>query len=376
MPSETLAIPTIHGNAHDDARTQTTMRVRKRNGSTEPVDVNKIVARGESLLPGAARRRRHAGGHQVRSAGSTMAPPRASWYQLSIQTAASLIVEEPQYSGWRPASSPPTSRRKSAVRRSTPSRNRWRSRIAWGSSMIAWPSWSRATRASSTTPSSAERDREFEYFGLRTVYDRYLLKHPTDAPGRRDAPALLPAHRLRAVARRCGGAGSISCSRRSSTCPARPRCSTRHAHEQLSSCFLLDSPDDSLENIYQRYTDVALLSKFSGGIGLAYHRVRARGSLIESTNGHSSGIVPWLKTLDGLGGGGEPGRQAQGGVLRVPGAVHADVEEFLELRDNTGDEARRTHNLNLANWVARSLHEARRGRSGLEPVRIPRPSRT
>src|SRR5690606_29377174 len=69
-------------------------------------------------------------------------------------------------------------------------------------------------------------------------------------------------------------------------------------HEQLSSCFLLDSPEDALEAIYDRYADVAKLSRFSGGIGLAYHRVRSRGSLIQSTNGHSNGIIPWLKTLD------------------------------------------------------------------------------
>ena len=66
----------------------------------------------------------------------------------------------------------------------------------------------------------------------------------------------------------------------------------------MSSCFLLDSPADELEAIYETYTDVALLSKFSGGIGLAYHRVRSRGSLIRGTNGLSNGIVPWLKTLD------------------------------------------------------------------------------
>src|SRR5690606_17169429 len=69
-------------------------------------------------------------------------------------------------------------------------------------------------------------------------------------------------------------------------------------HEQLSSCFLLDSPEDSLEAIYDKYKEVALLSKFSGGIGLAWHRVRAEGSLIRGTNGLSNGIVPWLKTLD------------------------------------------------------------------------------
>src|SRR4029079_16719536 len=122
-------------------------------------------------------------------------------------------------------------------------------------------------------------------------------------------------------------------------------------HEQLSSCFLLDSPDDRLEMIYRRYTDIALLSKFSGGIGLAYHRVRSRGSLIESTNGHSNGIVPWLRTLYASLAAVTQGGKRKGACCVYLEPWHPDVEEFLELRDNTGDEARRTHNLNLANWV-------------------------
>ncbi|HEY6476761.1 MAG TPA: ribonucleoside-diphosphate reductase subunit alpha, partial [Polyangia bacterium] len=122
-------------------------------------------------------------------------------------------------------------------------------------------------------------------------------------------------------------------------------------HEQLSSCFLLDSPADHLEAIYRRYTDVALLSKFSGGIGLAYHRVRARGSLIEGTNGKSNGIVPWLKTLDASVAAVNQGGKRKGAACVYLEPWHADVEEFLALRDNTGDEASRTHNLNLANWI-------------------------
>jgi ribonucleoside-diphosphate reductase alpha chain len=114
---------------------------------------------------------------------------------------------------------------------------------------------------------------------------------------------------------------------------------------------LLDSPEDHLETIYRRYSDVAMLSKFSGGIGLAYHRVRARGSLIESTNGHSSGIVPWLKTLDSSVAAVNQGGKRKGACAVYLEPWHGDVEEFLELRDNTGDEASRTHNLNLANWV-------------------------
>ena len=94
-----------------------------------------------------------------------------------------------------------------------------------------------------------------------------------------------------------------------------------------------------------------MLSKFSGGIGLAYHRVRSRGSLIESTNGHSNGIVPWLKTLDASVAAVNQGGKRKGACCVYLEPWHADVEEFLSLRDNTGDEASRTHNLNLANWL-------------------------
>ena len=146
-------------------------------------------------------------------------------------------------------------------------------------------------------------------------------------------------------------------------------------HEQLSSCFLLDSPEDDLEAIYERYTDVALLSKFSGGIGLAYHRVRSRGSLIESTNGHSNGIVPWLKTLDASVAAVNQGGKRKGACCVYLEPWHADIEEFLELRDNTGDEARRTHNLNLANWVPDLFMRASR-RTATGPCSIRRPCRS
>ncbi|MEP7273737.1 MAG: ribonucleoside-diphosphate reductase subunit alpha, partial [Acidobacteriota bacterium] len=122
-------------------------------------------------------------------------------------------------------------------------------------------------------------------------------------------------------------------------------------HEQLSSCFLLDSPGDSLDAIYRKYTDVAMLSKFSGGIGIAYHRVRAQGSLIKGTNGRSNGILPWLKTLDASVAAVNQGGKRKGACCVYLETWHADIEDFLQMRDNTGDEARRTHNLNLANWI-------------------------
>src|SRR5699024_10848383 len=122
-------------------------------------------------------------------------------------------------------------------------------------------------------------------------------------------------------------------------------------HEQLSSCYLLDSPDDSLEGIYARYADIARLSKFAGGIGVAWSRIRSRGSLIRGTNGQSKVLVPWLKTLDAsLASVNQRGKR-KGAACVYLEPWHAVVTDFLQLRDNTGDDARRTHNLNISNWV-------------------------
>ena len=89
-------------------------------------------------------------------------------------------------------------------------------------------------------------------------------------------------------------------------------------HTQMSSCYLVDSPRDELDSIYERYQQVARLSKFAGGIGIACRRVRSRGALIRGTNGQSNGIVPFLRTLDCSVAGGQPGRPAQGRGLRLP----------------------------------------------------------
>lgn len=198
----------------------------------------------------------------------------------------------------------------------------------------------------------SRRNERFEYFGLKTVYDRYLLRHP-----RTRAVLESPQHFFLRIA--CALATSlqgalefyelVSTLQYLPSSPTLFNAGTRH--EQLSSCFLLDSPSDHLANIYDRYKDVALLSKFSGGVGMAFHRVRSRGSLIESTNGHSNGIVPWLRTLDASVAAVNQGGKRKGACCVYLETWHADIEEFLELRDNTGDHARRTHNLNLANWV-------------------------
>ncbi|MFI7439720.1 ribonucleoside-diphosphate reductase subunit alpha [Nonomuraea indica] len=197
-----------------------------------------------------------------------------------------------------------------------------------------------------------EADDRFEYFGLRTVYDRYLLRHP-------ETRAVLerPQHFLLRVA--CGLSSSVAEAAElyglMSTLaylPSSPTLFNSGARRpQLSSCFLLDSPRDELEAIYDRYGQVARLSKYAGGIGISWTRVRSRGSLIRGTNGHSNGIVPWLRTLDASVAAVNQGGRRKGAACVYLETWHADVEEFLELRDNTGEDARRTHNLNLANWV-------------------------
>jgi ribonucleoside-diphosphate reductase alpha chain len=195
-------------------------------------------------------------------------------------------------------------------------------------------------------------DDRFEYFGLRTVHDRYLLRHP-------ETRAVLerPQHFFLRVA--CGLSENLAqaaeLSRLMSTLsylPSSPTLFNAGARRpQLSSCFLLDSPRDELESIYDRYAQVARLSKYAGGIGISWTRVRSRGSLIRGTNGHSNGIVPWLRTLDASVAAVNQGGRRKGAACVYLETWHADIEEFLELRDNTGEEARRTHNLNLANWV-------------------------
>nr|WP_229711895.1 ribonucleoside-diphosphate reductase subunit alpha [Streptomyces daqingensis] len=200
-------------------------------------------------------------------------------------------------------------------------------------------------------------DDRFGYFGLRTVYSRYLLRHPVNRQVIETAQ-----HFFLRVA--CGLAADESeeavdevaeLYRLTSSLaylPSSPtlfNSGTRHA--QMSSCYLLDSPLDQLDSIYQRYQEVARLSKHAGGIGLSYSRIRARGSLIRGTNGHSGGIVPFLRTLDASVAAVNQGGRRKGAACVYLETWHADVEEFLELRDNTGEDARRTHNLNLAHWI-------------------------
>ncbi|WP_432065135.1 ribonucleoside-diphosphate reductase subunit alpha [Streptomyces sp. C10-9-1] len=205
-------------------------------------------------------------------------------------------------------------------------------------------------------------DDRFGYFGLRTLYSRYLLRHPLTrsvietpqffmlrvAAGLAEASDS-PEGEARAVDEVAALYGLMS---RLDYLPSSPTLfNSGTRHPQMSSCYLLDSPLDELDSIYERYHQVARLSKHAGGIGLPYSRIRARGSLIRGTNGHSNGIVPFLKTLDASVAAVNQGGRRKGAAAIYLETWHADVEEFLELRDNTGEDARRTHNLNLAHWI-------------------------
>ncbi|RRQ84069.1 ribonucleoside-diphosphate reductase subunit alpha [Streptomyces griseofuscus] len=200
-------------------------------------------------------------------------------------------------------------------------------------------------------------DDRFGYFGLRTLHSRYLLRHPItrqviETPQHfmlRVAAGLAEDDSARSVDEVAALYRLMS---RLDYLPSSPTLfNSGTRHPQMSSCYLLDSPLDELDSIYDRYHQVARLSKHAGGIGLSYSRVRARGSLIRGTNGHSNGIVPFLKTLDASVAAVNQGGRRKGAAAVYLETWHSDLEEFLELRDNTGEDARRTHNLNLAHWV-------------------------
>jgi ribonucleoside-diphosphate reductase alpha chain len=327
------------------------MRVRKRNGGLEPIDLNKIVravgraARGlDGVDPMRVATRTISGLHD---GATTM-----ELDELSIRTAAALVSIEPNYSRLA-ARLLGTFVQKEVTNQDIYS---FSQSIATGhrAGLIADTTAELVSLNSRKLNEAVETDRDwlFEYFGLRTVYDRYLLRDPE---GRLVIET--PQYFFLRVA--CGLATTaeeaIELYRLISSLdylPATPTLfNSGTTHPQMSSCYLLDSPSDTLENIYDRYKDVARLSKFAGGIGLAFHRVRSRGSLIRGTNGLSNGIVPWLKTLDSSVSAVNQGGKRKGAACVYLETWHADIDEFLELRDNTGDEARRTHNLNLANWI-------------------------
>jgi ribonucleoside-diphosphate reductase alpha chain len=327
------------------------MQVRKRNGALEPVDVNKIVRAVQRCCHGLP----HVDAIRVASKTIGGLFDGASTRELdaiSIQTAAALIAEEPEYSRLAARLLLAT------IEKEVAGQNIYsfsQSIEVGRREGVVSKDAAEFVAANARKLNSAIDDRfsdRFEYFGLRTVYDRYLLRHPITRQ-----VIETPQHFFMRV--------SAGLSVRVNEAVEFYRLLASHdylpssptlfnsgtKHSQMSSCYLLDSPGDSLESIYDAYKQIAMLSKFSGGIGLAFHRVRSEGSLIRATNGLSNGIVPWLRTLDASVAAVNQGGKRKGACCVYLEPWHADVESFLEMRDNTGDQARRTYNLNLANWI-------------------------
>ncbi|MBA8884315.1 ribonucleoside-diphosphate reductase alpha chain [Dokdonella fugitiva] len=327
------------------------MSVTKRSGAKEPVDLNKIVRAVTRCCDGLA------DVDPMRVALKTIAglydgASTRELDELSIRTAASFIAEEPEYS--RVAARLLAGYIDKEVQGLGVHSFSQSIRLGHDAGLINERvlAFVEANARKLNDAIDPAHTRRFEYFGLRTLYDRYLLKHPTSRQVI-ETPQQFWLRVACALSEQVGDAIELyGLFARLDYVPSSPTLfNSGTRHEQLSSCFLLDSPADSLEAIYDKYRDVALLSKFSGGIGLAWHRVRSEGSLIRSTNGLSNGIVPWLKTLDSSVAAVNQGGKRKGAACVYLEPWHADIEAFLELRDNTGDEARRTHHLNLANWI-------------------------
>jgi ribonucleoside-diphosphate reductase alpha chain len=199
----------------------------------------------------------------------------------------------------------------------------------------------------------ANRDLQFTYLGLQTLYDRYFL-HVSDV--RIELPQAffmrvamgLALNEIDRDARAIEFYELLSSFDFMSSTPTLFNSGTHRS--QLSSCYLTTVGDD-LDGIYEAIKENALLSKFAGGLGNDWTSVRALGSHIKGTNGKSQGVVPFLKVVNDTAVAVNQGGKRKGAVCAYLETWHLDVEEFLELRKNTGDDRRRTHDMNTANWI-------------------------
>ncbi|NQD37189.1 ribonucleoside-diphosphate reductase subunit alpha [Permianibacter sp. IMCC34836] len=198
-----------------------------------------------------------------------------------------------------------------------------------------------------------ERDMQFDYLGIQTLYDRYFIHHNNV---RIELPQVFfmrvamglsirePQKNERAIE----FYNLLSSNDYMSSTPTLFNAGTLHS--QLSSCYLTTVPDD-LGGIFAAVRDNALLSKFAGGLGNDWTPVRGLGAHIKGTNGKSQGVVPFMKVANDTAVAVNQGGKRKGAVCAYLETWHIDIEEFLELRKNTGDDRRRTHDMNTANWV-------------------------
>jgi ribonucleoside-diphosphate reductase alpha chain len=200
------------------------------------------------------------------------------------------------------------------------------------------------------------RDLQFGYLGLQTLYDRYLLVDQYVGGRRFELPQAffmrvamgLALNEVDREARAIEFYNVLSTFDFMSSTPTLFNSGTHRS--QLSSCYLTTVSDD-LDGIYEAIKENALLSKFAGGLGNDWTNVRALGSHIKGTNGRSQGVVPFLKVVNDTAVAVNQGGKRKGAVCSYLETWHLDIEEFLELRKNTGDDRRRTHDMNTANWI-------------------------
>ena len=198
-----------------------------------------------------------------------------------------------------------------------------------------------------------ERDKNFTYLGLQTLYDRYFI-HKDNV--RYELPQVffmrvamgLSINEENREERAIEFYNLLSSFDYMSSTPTLFNSGT--IHSQLSSCYLTTVPDD-LHGIYGAIQDNAMLSKWAGGLGNDWTPVRGLGSHIKGTNGKSQGVVPFLKVVNDTAVAVNQGGKRKGAVCSYLETWHVDIEEFVELRKNTGDDRRRTHDMNTANWV-------------------------
>ena len=199
----------------------------------------------------------------------------------------------------------------------------------------------------------ADRDLQFTYLGLQTLYDRYFLHVEGD---RIELPQAffmrvamgLALNEVEREARAIEFYEILSTFDFMSSTPTLFNSGTQRS--QLSSCYLTTVSDD-LDGIYEAIKENALLAKYAGGLGNDWTPVRALGAHIKGTNGKSQGVVPFLKVVNDTAVAVNQGGKRKGAVCAYLETWHLDVEEFLELRKNTGDDRRRTHDMNTANWI-------------------------
>ena len=199
----------------------------------------------------------------------------------------------------------------------------------------------------------SSRDNDFTYLGLQTLYDRYFIHHDEV---RYELPQVffmrvsmgLALREEQREERAIEFYNLLSSFDYMSSTPTLFNSGTKHS--QLSSCYLTTVPDD-LHGIYGAIQDNAMLSKWAGGLGNDWTPVRGLGSQIKGTNGKSQGVVPFLKVVNDTAVAVNQGGKRKGAVCSYLETWHVDIEEFVELRKNTGDDRRRTHDMNTANWV-------------------------